>query len=127
MANVIVWADIPVKDMTRAREFYSKLLNSPIDEMPGSDGKLALLMQPGTGDPDDVAADLALDAITQPSTTYGPVIYLSSNGDIDGMLERAVEAGGTIHAPKQNFGEMGGWLAWIVDTEGNLIGLQQPL
>jgi predicted enzyme related to lactoylglutathione lyase len=127
MANVLVWADIPVKDMARAREFYSKLLGNPIEGVPGMEDKLALLMQPGTGSPGDASADLATEAITQPSSTHGPVIYLSAQGDLDGMLERAVEAGGKIHAPKQNFGEMGGWLAWIIDTEGNLIGLQQPL
>lgn len=127
MANVVVWVDIPVKDMARAREFYSRLLGSPVEELPGQEGKVALLMQPGTGSPDDVSADLATEAITEPSSTHGPVIYLSAQGDLDGMLERALQAGATLHAPKQNFGEMGGWLAWIIDTEGNLIGLQQPL
>jgi hypothetical protein len=127
MSDVIVWAELPVLDMTRARAFYSALLGTPVDEMPGQGGKVALLMPPGTGDPDDVSADLALDAITKPSATHGPVIYLSANGDIDGMIERAIMAGGTLRAPKQNFGEMGGWLAWIVDSEGNLIGLQQPV
>lgn len=126
MANQLVWADIPVTDMARARAFYSKLLGTSVEELPGSDGKVALLMQPGTGDEDDASADLALDADTKPSTTHGPVIYLSANGDMDGMLQRAVEAGGKIHRPKQDFGEMGGWLALIIDSEGNLIGLQQP-
>lgn len=127
MANLLVWADIPVKDMSRARAFYSKLLGRPIDEMPGTGGDVALLMQPGTGDPMDAAADLAAKAMTEPSTTAGPVIYLSAMGDIDGMLERAEEAGGTVIRPKENMGQFGGWLAWIVDTEGNLIGLQQPV
>jgi len=126
MANLLVWADLPVRDMARARAFYAKLLGTPVDEIPGQEGKVALLMPPGTGDAMDAAVDLAADGITEPSTTHGPVIYLSANGDIDGMLERAVEAGGRIHAPKQDFGQLGGWLAWIVDTEGNLVGLQQP-
>ncbi len=126
MANLVVWADIPVKDLARARAFYSRLLGYEIAEFPGQEGRMALLMRPD--DPDRMAAgaDLAANPITQPSTTHGPVIYLSANGDIDGMLERAVEAGGSIHAPKQDFGQFGGWLAWIVDSEGNLIGLQQP-
>ncbi|HSK46983.1 MAG TPA: VOC family protein [Coriobacteriia bacterium] len=126
MANVVVWVDIPVEDLTRARAFYAKLLQNPVDEFPGQEGRMALLMQVGTGEPDDVSADLTTEAITRPSSTHGPVVYLSAQGDIDGMLERAVEAGGQIHAPKQDFGEMGGWLAWIIDSEGNLIGLQQP-
>jgi len=136
MPNVVVWVDIPVKDMQRARKFYEHLLGNPIDEMPGSEGSSALLMPMGTGSETDVSADLATAGstlgfegpavrMTEPSSTHGPIVYLSAKDDIDGMLERAVQAGGKIHAPKQDFGQMGGWLALIVDTEGNLIGLSQ--
>lgn len=136
MSTVVVWVDIPVKDMERARKFYEHLLGNPIEEMPGSEGTSALLMPMGTGSEMDVSADLATAGssmgfegqdirMTEPSTTHGPVIYLSAKGDIDGMLERAVQAGGKVHAPKQDFGQMGGWLALIVDTEGNLIGFSQ--
>ena len=129
MGNVVVWVDIPVVDLDRARAFYEKLLGNPIQLMPSADGQSqnALLMPLGTGSPDDVSGDLAAAGPTKPSSTHGCVPYLSAQGDIDGMLERAVEAGGSIHASKQNFGQMGGWLAWIIDSEGNLIGLQQPL
>lgn len=126
MANVLVWADIPVKDMARAKAFYEKLLGNEVQEIPGMEGQVGLLMPMGTGSPDDASADLALNAMTEPSTTHGTVIYLSAQGDIDGMLQRAVEAGGTIHKEKQDMGQFGGWLAYIVDTEGNLIGIQQP-
>lgn len=125
MANLLVWADLPVKDMERARKFYAHLLGNPIDEIPGQEGKVALLMQQGTGDAMDAAIDIAVETITEPSTTHGPVIYISAQGDIDGMLERAAEAGGRIFRPKADFGQFGGWLAYIVDTEGNLVGLQQ--
>ena len=125
MANLLVWADLPVKDMVRARKFYSHVLGHPVDDMPGQEGKVALLMQPGTGSETDAAIDLATESMTEPSTTHGPVIYLSTDGDIDGMLKRAEEAGGKILKPKEDFGEYGGWLAYIEDTEGNLVGLQQ--
>lgn len=136
MSNVVVWVDIPVKDMKRAREFYEHLLGNPIEETPGSEGNSALLMPMDAGTEMDVSADLATAGsalgfegggvrMTEPSSLHGPIIYLSAKDDIDGMLVRAVEAGGKIHAPKQDFGEMGGWLALIVDTEGNLIGLSQ--
>jgi len=95
-----------------------------------------VIMPMGTGSEMDVSADLATAGstlgfeggqvrMTEPSSTQGPIIYLSAKGDIDGMLERAVQAGGKIRAPKQDFGQMGGWLALVVDTEGNLIGLSQ--
>lgn len=137
MPNVVVWVDIPVKDMERARKFYEHLLGNPIEELPGSEGTSALLMPMGTGNEMDVSADLATAGsamgfegqtvrMTEPSPAHGPIVYLSAQGDIDGMLERAVQAGGQVHAPKQDFGQMGGWLALIVDTEGNLMGLSQP-
>ena len=28
--------------------------------------------------------------------------------------------------PKEFMGDMVGWVAWVEDSEGNLIGIQQP-
>lgn len=126
MGNVVVWADIPVRDMARAKEFYSRLLGTPVVPMPGAEDQIALLMPAERDEGMAVSADLALNAATEPSIAHGPVIYLSSNGDIDGMLQRAVEAGGTILREKAFMGDMVGWIAWIQDSEGNRIGIQEP-
>ena len=126
MAPLVVWADLPVTDLARACAFYSKLLGYEIKPFPGMEDRMALLMRPDDTE-SQVGVDLSANPVTQPSPTHGAVIYLSANGDIDEMLARAVEAGGSIHAPKQDFGELGGWLAWIVDSEGNIVGLQQPV
>ena len=124
MSNVIVWADIPVTDIDRARKFYAHLLGNEIPLMPGIDG-VALLMPPGTGSPDDVSADLVQSSDT-PSTNHGATVYLNSNGDIVGMLARAVEAGGKVISEPENMGEMVGWVAFFEDSEGNRVGLHQP-
>jgi predicted enzyme related to lactoylglutathione lyase len=42
------------------------------------------------------------------------------------MLARVEEAGGPILQPKEFMGEMVGGIAFVVDTEGNRIGIQQP-
>jgi predicted enzyme related to lactoylglutathione lyase len=123
MANVVVWADIPVLDMERAREFYSHLLQAPVDLMPGMT-TVALLRGPGEPDPMVVSADLAVGQ-SMPSTSHGCTIYLSSLGDIDGMLRRAVEAGGAVLAGKAKM-DMIGWIAFIKDTEGNRVGIHEP-
>jgi len=39
--------------------------------------------------------------------------------------ERVVTAGGKIHTPKMSIGQYG-FMALIVDTEGNTIGLHMP-
>lgn len=123
MANVVVWADIPVIDLERAREFYAHLLGAPVEYMPGQT-EVAILGSPQGMDQMDVSADLAASQ-SIPSTTHGTTIYLSSNGDIDGMLARAIEAHGEVLNDKQ-FMENIGWIAFIKDTEGNRIGIHQP-
>ena len=70
-----------------------------------------------------VSADLYVGGT--PSTD-GPTIYLSANGDMAGMVARAVEAGGEVLRESAFMGDMAGWIAFIKDSEGNRIGLQQP-
>lgn len=119
MGSVLVWADIPVTDLERARAFYAHVLGLPVVSPPGMEG-VALVMG------DYPSVDLYVTDSTTSSTTQGPTIYFGGNGDLDGMLARVVEAGGRILQPKQDFGEMIGWIALIVDTEGNRIGIQEP-
>lgn len=116
--SMIVWADIPVKDLTRASEFYAHVTGSPVTVMPGSSDVAVI------GGPEDgVSADLYVGGT--PSHD-GPTVYLGAGGDIDGMVARVVEAGGTVLAEKAFMGDMVGWIAFVEDTEGNRVGIQQP-
>jgi predicted enzyme related to lactoylglutathione lyase len=107
--------------MERAIEFYGHVTGKRVMMMENTNGTVAVI-----GDPDGepgVSADLYLGGT--PSHD-GARVFLGSNGDIDGMLTRVPEAGGTVLEPKQFMGEMVGWVAWVEDSEGNLIGIQQP-
>lgn len=121
MGDIVVWADIPVADMTRAIAFYAKLTNKPVMQMPGM-GDVAVIGDPAT-DGSLVSADLYLGG---KPTHDGSTVYFGTDGDIDGMIARAVDAGGTVLQDKQDMGAQVGWIAFIEDTEGNRIGLQQP-
>lgn len=126
MDNLIVWADIPVTDLDRAIAFYSAVLRRPFTKVPGMDG--IGLPAPDEGESPDpgaampVAFDLAQVSANKPSTE-GTTIYLDSGGDPEGMLQRAVEAGGEILMPVQDMGEMVGRIGFFKDTEGNRIGV----
>ena len=120
MANTIVWADIPVTDMDRARAFYSKVLAAEVELMPGME-EVALL----PGDDDAVSADLAMGEAQKPSAE-GCTIYLDSKGDPEGMLRRAVAAGGQVAMPVSDMGEMIGSIGFFIDSEGNRIGVHGP-
>ncbi len=117
----LVWADVPVKDIDRAVRFYSHVLGMPLDVPPDFGGGVALVR--GVEGP---SIDLVQDDPSKPTTDRGTTIYLSSNGDIDGMIARVEEAGGRILGQKQLMGDVIGWLAYFEDTEGNRIGIHEP-
>ena len=121
MANTIVWADIPVTDMDRARKFYGAVLKAEIPLMDGANGDVALLpMERG-----DAGADLVRSDSQKPGAG-GCTIYLNSNGDPEGMIERAVAAGGQVAMPVSDMGEMVGFIGFFIDSEGNRIGVHKP-
>jgi len=120
MANTIVWADIPVADMDRARAFYGAVLQAKIALMDGSDGTVALL--PWDPEVGGVGADLAKGENLKPSAE-GAAVYLDCGGDIDGMLRRVVAAGGKVLLPPTDMGDMVGTISFFLDSEGNRIGL----
>jgi uncharacterized protein len=121
MANTIVWADIPVIDMDRARKFYGAVLQAEIPLMDGAGGDVALLpMERG-----DAGADLVRSDARKPGDG-GCTIYLNSNGDPEGMIARAVAAGGKVERPVTDMGEMVGFIGFFIDSEGNRVGVHKP-
>ncbi len=60
----------------------------------------------------------------KPSATDGPLIYFNSqSGDISDELTRVVGAGGKILKDKTLISEETGYMAVVLDTEGNRIAL----
>jgi Predicted enzyme related to lactoylglutathione lyase len=121
MANTIVWADIPVTDMDRARAFYGAVLQAEIPLMDGANGDVALL----PGEQGTVSGDLARGENQKPSTD-GCTIYLDTKGDPEGMMERAVAAGGKVLMPVTSMGDMVGSIGFFLDSEGSRIGVHKP-
>ncbi len=120
MANTIVWADIPVTDLDRARKFYAAVLQADIELMPGAESVALLPMEPG-----GTAGDLVIGEDEKPSA-QGTTVYFDSKGDPEGMLARAVAAGGTEVMPVTDMGEMVGFIGFFLDSEGNRIGVHAP-
>jgi len=120
MANLVVWANIPVKDMARAKSFYSALLGITMEETPGYGGAVAV---PAGGEDGDVAFNLLAGGDFAPSTD-GVRIVFYANGDIDGMLARGEAAGGKVVQPPKQMGPIGTF-AQLMDSEGNIISLMQ--
>jgi uncharacterized protein len=130
MENTIVWADIPVTDLERACTFYSVVLQQTVKPVEGMEG-IALIAPPDDLDLSQmqgempVSFDLVLSENNRPSQE-GCTIYLNSRGDPEGMLQRAVDAGGQLLMPVTDMGDMVGSLGFFLDSEGNRIGVHKP-
>ncbi len=120
----VVYFEIHAEDPARAIQFYSNLLGwkftilheQPMaywnvttgpDSEPGINGGMHQRMAPITG----------LGVCSFVCTTCVP--------DLDSVVEKAVFLGGQIALPKMPIPGIG-WLAYIKDTEGNIMGLTQP-
>ncbi len=118
MKNAINWFEIPVKNFERAKAFYSSLLGAEVSEMPHPEFKYAMLpadMQNGVG------GGLVQGPGYEPSDK-GPLIYLNGGDDLSIPLSKVEKAGGKIILPKTSIGQ-NGFMAHIMDTEGNKIAL----
>jgi uncharacterized protein len=119
--NPIVWCEIYVQDMDRAKRFYESVFQVKMEklESPGTDmWSFPMAM-------DTVGASGALikmDGVE--SGGSGTIVYFHCD-EVAVELERVVGAGGKIHHPKTSIGQHG-FMALIVDTEGNKIGLHMP-
>jgi predicted enzyme related to lactoylglutathione lyase len=128
MDNTVVWADIPATDLDRAMKFYGAVLERKFQKVEGMEG-IALEAPPEQSDarqgPQPVSFDLAVGENQKPGTG-GCTIYLDSHGDPEGMLQRAVAAGGQVLMPLTDMGEMVGSIGMFLDSEGNRIGVHKP-
>lgn len=119
MKNSINWFEIPAKNYERAKAFYSSVLGVEINDMPHPTMKYGMLpfdMQGG-----GIGGGLVEGEGFEPSTT-GPLVYLNGGEDLSIPLSKVEAAGGKILLPKTSLGP-NGFMAHILDTEGNKIAL----
>lgn len=119
MTNSINWFEIPVTDFARAKKFYETLYNAEIQEMPHPTFKYGMLpadMQNG-----GVGGGIVQGEGFEPSTK-GTLIYLNGGDDLSTPLSKVEKAGGKILLPKTSLGP-NGFMAHILDTEGNKIAI----
>ena len=120
--NAISWFEIPTNDLNRAVKFYETIFNTNLIPMDNSHIKMRMfpIEDPMTG----IGGALVYnESFYKPSATDGPLIYLNGNPDVQNILDRVEAAGGKIAVPKTEISPEYGYMAVIIDTEGNRIGL----
>jgi predicted enzyme related to lactoylglutathione lyase len=117
MSNALNWFEIPASDIKRAVKFYGTILGvelSIAEMMPGY--KMAMLPAE-----EGVGGGIVQGEGYTPSAV-GALVYLNAGEDLAVALSKVESAGGKILVPKTNIGE-NGFFAFVLDTEGNKVGL----
>ena len=121
MKNAISWFEIPVSDLTRAQKFYETVLGVTLNALDLPNIKMRMFPLDDMTGVGGALADSG--GFHKPSMTEGPVIYLNANPDVQNVLDKVEAAGGRIMIAKTEISPEFGYMAMIIDSEGNRIGL----
>ena len=122
MTNAISWFEIGTNDLDRATKFYEAVFQIKLNPLDLDNIKMRMFplddMMTGVG-----GALVFSHGFHKPSSTDGPLIYLNANPDVQLLLDRVEAAGGKVMVPKTEISPDYGYMAVIIDSEGNRIAL----
>jgi uncharacterized protein len=119
--NPITWCEIHVQDIDRAKQFYESVFQMKLEklESPG----MAMWAFPMSMDAVGASGALVkMDGVKSGGSGMIPYFHCD---EVAVELARVITAGGQIRTPKESIGQYG-FMALIIDTEGNTIGLHMP-
>jgi len=116
MGNPFVHIELQTKDLAKAKEFYSKLFDWKLEDMPAPGGGMPYTMinvGEGTGG--------GMFANTDPKVTPHWLAYVGVD-DIEASTLKARELGATVLQGVMEIGDYG-WLSVIMDPTGAVIAM----
>ena len=117
--NAVIWFEIMEQDMARAKAFYESVFQVKLERLNSSDFEMwsfpVAMDRVGVG-----GALVKMDGAAS-GKNNSTMVYFSC---MDCAVEAACVAryGGTVYREKMSIGEYG-FIALVLDTEGNMIGL----
>lgn len=123
--NPVVWFELYVQDMERAKAFYEAVFQislSPLSSSGDDEADMEMWVFPGMGRQDLPGVTGALCKMKgKDSGTGGTIIYFGCENCAE-EESRVAAAGGRVHMSKMAIGDYG-HIALVVDPDGNMIGL----
>jgi catechol 2,3-dioxygenase-like lactoylglutathione lyase family enzyme len=131
LADARVSTRLPVKDLERARRFYSEKLGlEPVEERPGGlrykcgGGSFALFQSAGAASGTHTQIAFEVDDIEATIAALRARGVVFEEYDVPGFKTVNGIADIKGNYPSKGVGERG---AWFRDSEGNVLGLGQPV
>jgi len=120
--NPVGWFEIPVRDMKRAMQFYETVFDIKLSHH--ILGTLEMAWFPEAESDSGAAGSLVLNEKSYKPSPDGVLIYFTAqSGDLSNELGKVEQAGGKILIQRRQISEDVGYMAVILDTEGNRIAL----
>ena len=119
--NPVVWFEIYVNDMQRAKKFYEKVLDTKLTELPNpTDDGAEMFAFPMDMKSENRASGSLVKMEGFGAGHNSTIVYFMSE---DCAIEEAkvISAGGSVFKSKMSIGEYGA-MVLAIDTEGNMIG-----
>lgn len=114
--------EIQVDDVERAKAFYGDVFGWTYAKFPGGDFEYWLI---NVGDQTQGGGILPRNAPASPAGTCPTAFVCTMNVDsVDQSVQKALNAGGTLARPKNHIPGMG-WVAYLLDPDGNQFGVFQ--
>ncbi|MFT4601369.1 MAG: putative enzyme related to lactoylglutathione lyase [Arenicella sp.] len=116
--NAVNWFEIPTIDLERAKGFYSEVFGLEMEYVDAGESKMYMF----TGQPEAAGS---VGAIFQHEkhkpSAVGTVVYFST-ADTETEVNKVEANGGSIVFGKTSIGP-NGFIAQVIDSEGNRIGI----
>ena len=123
--NIINWFEIPVTDTERAKRFYETILDIEMQTLTVAETNEELTFFPYNPEVVQATSGRVTGALVKSEnrkpSDKGTTVYINVSPDIQIVLDKVTAAGGKIIVYKKQI--RAGFIAVILDTEGNSIGL----
>jgi predicted enzyme related to lactoylglutathione lyase len=118
--NPVIWFEIYVNDMPRAKRFYETVLGVTLEKLNSPMPELEMWTFPMAENALGASGALAkMDGVTPGG--QGTLVYFACQ-DCAVEAGRVADAGGRVQRPKTPIGQYGA-IALAVDPDGNMFGL----
>lgn len=124
MNHTIVHFEIPADDVEKMKGFYKAVFDWKLIDLKGEVDYTMLHTVPTDDQGMLIEPGVNGGMYKRTERNQVPINYISVES-VDDYLEKAVNNGGRVIAPKTEVPKIG-FIAWIADPEGNPIGLLQP-
>jgi predicted enzyme related to lactoylglutathione lyase len=121
MKSYISMFEIPATDLSRAVDFYQKILDIKIEKMEMPEMEMGIFPYE-----EQLVPGVIMKAEGLNPSSSGITIYLNGGDNLQVILDKVEKNGGKIITPKSPHADENGYFAIFLDSEGNKVGLNSP-